>query len=188
MRLTISLTLSIIIALQFSLSIAKDILSTPPEPAGPLPTIEAPAGQTEKTEKTVPSRTETRTIAIDETETPSGFVSELSDSYLIWKDEQGNLGFGNVQYPKRDQFAIATPSNWFNVKRHPEEEGSGSQETMTSKGETDLEAVAIKFSGQYLVWKDRDGNIGFGNTQYPGTAGIEYVNIDGAWYKYKITH
>ena len=58
------------------------------------------------------------------------------------------------------------------------------QETMTGTGETDLEAVATKFSGIYLIWKDKDGNIGFGDTQYPASSGIEYINVDGAWYKY----
>jgi len=55
---------------------------------------------------------------------------------------------------------------------------------MASEDEVDIEAVASNFSEQYLVWKDKNGNIGFGNTQYPVTEDIEYVNIDGKWFKF----
>lgn len=162
----------------------KDMLSKPLSPPGLSPTAETLAGQTEKArepEDIAPSKTETQTVVLDKTETPSGLASELSNAYLVWKDEHGHLGFGNVQYPRIDGLSIATPHNWFNVKRRPKAEASSTQEIITSPGDIDMEFVASKFSDQYLVWKDRDGNIGFGDAQYPSAGDIEYVNIDGEW-------
>ena len=147
---------------------------------------EASVGQTEKAkgqQDTSPLETETRTVVIDETETPSGLVSELSNAYLVWKDEQGRLGFGNVQYPRTEGLSIATPYNWFNVKRS-EGDMSSIQENMTSAGAIDMEVVASKYSDRYLVWKDKNGNIGFGDTEYPDQKEIESVNIDGTWQKF----
>jgi len=216
-------------------------------------TIEAPDEKIQEPEDIALSKSQIQTVVIDESETPSGFVSELSNAYLVWKDEQGYLGFGNVQYPRIDGLSIATPYNWFNVnrpfeeeafdtqevmasedeidieavasyfsqqylvwkdkngnigfgnvqyprieglsiatpynwfdvKRRSEGEASSAQEIMASEDEIDIEAVASNFSEQYLVWKDKNGNIGFGNTQYPVTEDIEYVNIDGEWFKFK---
>jgi hypothetical protein len=151
------------------------------------PTAESPEGQTETTtakEDVPPLETETRTVVLDETETPSGLASELSNAYLVWKDEQGRLGFGNVQYPRSDGIAIATPYNWYNIKSRPEDETSGTKGTMTSVSDIDMEAVASKYSDRYLVWKDKSGNIGFGDTEYPDQVEIESVNIDGTWHKF----
>lgn len=166
---------------------AEDMPSKPHSPLGLPPTAGPPVGKTEKAkepEDIALSKSQIQTVVIDESETPSGLVSELSNSYLVWKDEQGYLGFGNVQYPRIDGLSIATPYNWFNVNRPFEEEASDTQEIMTSENENDIEATASYFSEQYLVWKDKNGNIGFGNTQYPVTEDIEYVNIDGEWFKF----
>ncbi len=160
--------------------LAKDTASGLP------PTAEATAGQSEKVkaqEDFGPLETETRTVVLDETETPSNLVSELSNAYLVWKDDQGRLGFGNVQYPRIEGLSIATPFNWFNVKRS-EGDMSNTQENMASAGAIDMEVIASKYSDQYLVWKDENGNIGFGDTEYPDQEKIEYVNIDGTWHKF----
>jgi hypothetical protein len=148
---------------------------------------ETPVGQTEKAkdrEDVYPLETETRTVVLDETETPSGLASDLSNAYLVWKDEQGRLGFGNVQYPRSDGIAIATPYNWYNVKSRSENATSSTKGTMTSVSDIDMDAVASKYSDQYLVWKDKSGNIGFGDTEYPDQVEIESVNIDGTWHKF----
>ncbi|UCD31209.1 MAG: hypothetical protein JSV38_10385 [Desulfobacterales bacterium] len=154
----------------------------------PLPVaqpVKAPDKKIKEPEAIAPPTSGMQTIVIDKSETPSGFVSELSNAYLVWKDEQGQLGFGNVQYPRIDGLSIATPYNWFNVIRPLDEEASDTQEIMTSEGAgIDIEAVASYFSNQYLVWKDKNGFIGFGNTQYPSTRNIEYVNIGGEWLKF----
>ena len=150
------------------------------------PLAEVSVGQIEKAKERkniALSETETRAVVIDETETPSGLVSELSNAYLVWKDEQGRLGFGNVQYPQTDMLSIATPYNWFNVKRS-EDDMSSVQENTTSAGAIDMEAVASKYSDLYLVWKDKNGNIGFSDTEYPDQEEIKYVNIDGTWHKF----
>ena len=35
--------------------------------------------------------------------------------------------------------------------------------------------------GNYLVWKDKYGNLGFGNVQYPDNAIVHYAYIQGQW-------
>ena len=166
-------------------SVDETLPQTPsPEAASVLERLaEDTSSDLPPTAKASVGQTETQTVVIDETETPSGLVSELSNAYLVWKDEQGRLGFGNVQYPRTDGLSIATPYNWFNVKRS-EGDMSSTQENMTSAGAIDLEVVASKYSDRYLVWKDKNGNIGFSDTEYPDQGEIESVNIDGSWHKF----
>ena len=32
-------------------------------------------------------------------------------------------------------------------------------------------------------WKNKDGSVGFGNIQYPEKSDIDYINVNGTWYK-----
>ena len=55
---------------------------------------------------------------------------------------------------------------------------------MATVSNIDMDAVASKYSDRYLVWKDKSGNTGFGDTEYPDQVEIESVNIAGTWYKF----
>lgn len=54
---------------------------------------------------------------------------------------------------------------------------------VTFESETEMDVVAANFSGRFLVWKNRDGTVGFGNNQYPAGGDIEYISVGGVWYK-----
>jgi len=49
-------------------------------------TTGAPDEKIQKPEDIALSKSQIQTVVIDESETPSGFVSELSNAYLVWKD------------------------------------------------------------------------------------------------------
>jgi hypothetical protein len=46
-----------------------------------------------------------------------GPVAEASRQYLVWRDDHGTLGFGNVDYPDEETLGICTDGQWFNVKK-----------------------------------------------------------------------
>jgi hypothetical protein len=152
-------------------NVAADTPAHSLSPSGLPPIAEGPVEEIERAKapnNAIRQQQKTRDeVVVAETEAPSDMVSELSNTYLVWKDADGYLGFGNVQYPIIDGLSIATPYNWFNIKRRLEEESTGWQETMVTAYDADVQEVVSKYSDQYLVWKDKHGDIGIGNTQYP---------------------
>ena len=108
-------------------------------------------------------------------------ASELGSKYFVWKDEQV-LGFGNVGYPARTRVSVYQSDGWVNIERPapPAEAGKG-EEYKTEEGKS--AEVAPELSTRYLVWKDQDGTIGFGNVEYPETKNISHVHVSGSWEK-----
>jgi hypothetical protein len=129
-----------------------------------------------------------RTNSEDEFVSPEGaspetVPSEISAQYLVWKDELGNLGFGNVAYPGTGQVSAYEEDGWIGVERPalPPVPDSGKVYEVPEGPSPEL--VASEISTRYLVWKDEQGNLGFGNVVYPGTKDISYVHVDGNWEK-----
>jgi hypothetical protein len=114
-----------------------------------------------------------------------GFLSTgLAGSYLAWRDAQGAIGFGNVQYPEKKNLLLYTDSKWEpvtpidqSVTATVPEELSGSVE---KAGERPKQ-VAERFGRRYLAWKDKNGAIGIGNVQYPDPGDIAYIYVNGSW-------
>jgi hypothetical protein len=108
-------------------------------------------------------------------------ASELGSQYFVWKDEQV-LGFGNVGYPARARVSVYQSDGWVNIERPapPAEAGKG-EEYKTEEGKS--AEVAPELSTRYLVWKDQDGTLGFGNVEYPETKNISHVHVSGSWEK-----
>jgi len=134
-------------------------------------------------------RIEPRIVVEDEAKSPSGLAAAVSDTYLVWRDSEGNLGIGNVQYPDADRFSVVTRDKWFNVTRKP----AFDAETQTDKTKAqpasgeggDILAMGAK-SG-YMTWKDKNGNIGFGNVQYPVSGDPVSIYVDGKWQSFNDT-
>lgn len=94
-------------------------------------------------------------------------AAKLKDGYLVWKDDHGTVGFGNVQYPDRHLAAVFQADAWLAVEMAPvltENVGKDNEESPEKKS---LEKIATEMGNQYLVWKDNHGTVGFGNVQYP---------------------
>jgi len=107
-------------------------------------------------------------------------AAKLKDGYLVWKDNQGNVGFGNVQYPERHVTAVFQTDAWLAVEREPVLSKTVSEDKGESPEKKSLETIATEIGNQYLVWKDNQGNVGFGNVQYP-EKGLASVLQSSEW-------
>lgn len=114
---------------------------------------------------------------------PERIAAEFSGKYLVWRDGQGNLGFGNVEAPRQEPVSVYETDTWIAVEKAPvlpdKEPGAA---RLASKSRSPG-SVAPDLGHRYLVWKDREGNLGFGNVEYPEERSISYVNINGKWEK-----
>ena len=108
-------------------------------------------------------------------------VSELGNRFLVWKDKQGTLGFGNVQYPEKNLKAVFHTDGWINTEQAHVPEEPSVVKNPGAQGEKSSESLAAAFSTRYLVWKDKHGTLGFGNVQYPKTNAISGIHVNGTW-------
>ena len=65
----------------------------------------------------------------------------------------------------------------------PETKEPAEKKIMTYQSETGIDIIASGLSSEFLVWKTKDGAVGFGNIQYPEKSDIDYINVNGTWYK-----
>lgn len=120
---------------------------------------------------------------LKETENEMDFENKISRKYLVWKDNNGVRGFGNVQYPHIAKISIYSDGKCYDVKRSATTKKTLASDEKSSGNKRNLDVIASEQSGKYLVWKDKKGTLGFGNLQYPDKKDIAYVNIDGKWQK-----
>ena len=89
------------------------------------------------------------------------YLQRVQGNLLVWKNDDGSLGFGNVQYPSSEKMTIYDNEEWVQVRQR--------------KADTQIEFAAWKpqverpIQGNFLVWKNDDGSLGFGNVQYPSS-------------------
>lgn len=122
-------------------------------------------------------------VSMVEGEIGLGIPSDVSQKFLVWRDKNGVLGFGNVIYPNTETITIYDNGNWVNIKKPPLQQApTGSETAPDTKGKR-TEEIASDYSKKYLVWKDKKGNIGVGNVQYPGIENISYIYVNGNWQK-----
>jgi hypothetical protein len=137
-----------------------------------------------KEEKTMPTRLiEPEFALIKETEFEQGFENEISRKFLVWKDDKGVIGFGNVQYPHVSKLSIYSDGKRYELQRS----SRGQKISMSDEGraafKSDLDVFASAQSKEYLVWKNKNGSLGFGNLQYPQNKDVVYINVGGTWRK-----
>lgn len=131
------------------------------------------------------SRAKPETISIIDSEIASGIASDVTQRFLVWKDKNGTLGFGNVNYPSADRLAITTLGKWYNVKRQaPEKEKPIALAAESGKKKRTLDQIAADLSERALVWKDSNGIIGFGDVEYPNVDRLA-VSTGDRWYNLK---
>jgi Tfp pilus assembly protein PilE len=121
---------------------------------------------------------------IRETEIKQGFENEISRKVLVWKDDKGVTGFGNIQYPRVSKLTIYNEGRRYDLQRSSygmQKYSESYNESLTFK--RDLDAVAASQSREHLVWKNRNGTLGFGNLQYPENKDVVYINVGGTWQK-----
>jgi len=123
-------------------------------------------------------------VSMVEGEIGHGISSNVSKKFLVWRDKNGVLGFGNVIYPDTQTITIYKDGNWVNIKKPvPQKAAATTSDTTPDKKGKRAEKIASDYSKKYLVWKDKKGNIGVGNVQYPGIDNISYICVNGNWQK-----
>lgn len=135
----------------------------------------------EAPEPVAPIRVEPRTVEVDETERPSEFADSVSRSYLVWRDAEGHMGYGNVQYPRKERVSIAASGNWVHITRRPDAVLSAAEQEAAAKSKLEDDVSSLGIHGNYLAWKNKNGVIGFGNVQLPDPQEIAFILVDGRW-------
>jgi len=121
-------------------------------------------------------------VTVVKEEIAPGIDSRLGGAYLVWKDENGRLGFGNVDYPSSYRLSVYSDGAYQNVRRPQPLQVKSNLAEVLGKQKTKDE-IASSMSSQILVWKNKDGTLGFGNVDYPKGDNVTYVNVGGEWEK-----
>lgn len=111
-------------------------------------------------------------------------AADISQSYLVWKNQDGSIGVGNTQYPERGCLEVASRSGWSVLEPEPlsgQDEPTGVQSEGSISQDDKL--LTAGTAGHYLVWRDKNGQIGFGNVEYPEFTDIDSVHTGGGWQK-----
>jgi len=121
---------------------------------------------------------------IREAEIEPGFENDISYKCLVWKDDKGVLGFGNVQYPRSPRLSIYNDGKRYDLKRFSYVNGKAPvSEKEAAAIKMDADSAAASQNKEYLLWKNRNGALGFGNIQYPEKKDTILINVEGAWQK-----
>ncbi|MEJ2639269.1 MAG: hypothetical protein P8010_06810 [Desulfosarcinaceae bacterium] len=102
-------------------------------------------------------------------------------SLIVWRDTQGLIGFGNVQYPQSDAVEQYEAGRWTalsNVRNIQDDVAEGALPAPTEP--QDIDHIAARNSGDYMVWQDEAGRVGFSNVQYPQEKAIQQYQA-GEW-------
>ncbi|MBW1866608.1 MAG: hypothetical protein JRI38_02525 [Deltaproteobacteria bacterium] len=118
-----------------------------------------------------------------ETGSASPMASALSNKYLVWKDKNGNLGFGNINYPDKKNISICTADKWLTLAktRLPAVGRKQGSEIMTALQQNQNSAIGR--NRRFLVWKNKQGILGFGNVDYPSREQVSLIYANGDWQK-----
>ena len=113
-------------------------------------------------------------------------AADISRQYLVWKNKDGSIGIGDTQYPERERLEVASTGGWAVITEEPLPEKSSrvaSPAPQEAEIQLDERLLTAGISGQYLMWKDKNGQIGFGNVEYPELRNVAYVHTGGSWQK-----
>lgn len=132
-------------------------------------------------EEPVSSGTEIETLK--KVPDPEGVASRFSGNYLVWKDKQGAVGFGDVEYPELEELKVGTGTGWETKTTRSQEQAESMKLAVAGEQKKDMDGIAKSLSGNYLVWKDKNGTVGFGNVEYPGPSDVSYIRDNEGWQK-----
>ncbi len=113
------------------------------------------------------------------------YVERVGDNLLVWKQEDGTIAFGNVQYPYSEEMIIYDQGEWIQIHHrspNPETKAETTQARVEKKATVDRLAAA--YSDRFLVWKDPEGTAYLGNVQYPNRPNIQ-IHVAGSWQSAK---
>ncbi len=112
-----------------------------------------------------------------------GQASDEAGNYWIWQDDKGQRGYGNMELPGGKNIKIFNNKEWIDLKEIQSELPSITQVSGPAEPKRLPAEIAAEYSNRYFVWKDKKGNLGYGNIQYPGEHEIDSICVDGNWQK-----
>ncbi len=110
-------------------------------------------------------------------------ASTLSKKYLVWKDKNGNLGFGNINYPDEKNISICTSDKWLTLAKTKLPAAGQKHENEIMLALRQKQTSAVEHNRRFLVWKNKQGVLGFGNVDYPDRENVSLVYTEGDWQK-----
>jgi hypothetical protein len=110
-------------------------------------------------------------------------ASTLSNRYLVWKNKNGNLGFGNINYPDQKNIAICTSDRWLTLAKTRRPAASRKQGSEIISNPEQNQTSVMAHNRGLLVWKNKQGVLGFGNVDYPSHDQISLIYANGDWQK-----
>ncbi len=110
-------------------------------------------------------------------------AATLSNRFLVWKDKNGTLGFGNINYPDKKNIAICTSDKWMTLAKTRRPAASRKQGSETISTPEQNQTPDMAHNRGVLVWKTKQGVLGFGNVDYPNHDQAFLVYADGDWQK-----
>jgi hypothetical protein len=113
------------------------------------------------------------------------FVERVKGSLLVWKKEDGTLGFGNVQYPNSEEMIIYDKGEWIQIRQlSPLPEIKATTLSAGVDKVSTVDRLAAAYSDRFLVWKDPEGAAYLSNVQYSNNQNIQ-IHIEGSWQSAK---
>lgn len=109
------------------------------------------------------------------------YVERVRGNLLVWKQEDGTIAFGNVQYPYSEEMIIYDQGEWIQIHHRspdPEIKAESTQARVEKKAIVDR--LAASYSDRFLVWKDPEGMAHLSNVQYPNRQNIQ-IHVAGSW-------
>jgi hypothetical protein len=104
-----------------------------------------------------------------------------AQNLIVWRDSHGLIGYGNVQYPQSEEVEQYEAGQWkalSNLQNSPDKVAGETLPAPTAPPGVD--AIAAQNSGDYMVWQDEAGHVGFSNVQYPQEKAIHQYQA-GEW-------
>jgi hypothetical protein len=150
----------------------------------------APSASAARSETSPPSMKEPHivgpeVVAVLEAKEEENSLCGKKDGYLVWRSDDGSIGFGNVQYPLQEQVTIYESGMWVKIKyRAAEAWGKPQSLAPAADPQSGLKHVATANRDGYLLWKDRKGHIGYSNVQYPEIEQVTQIWLNGSWFAY----
>jgi hypothetical protein len=89
--------------------------------------------------KPTKSSTKRESLSTEELSEKEHFIDRVRGGFLVWKNNDGTLGFGNVQYPISDKMTIYDGSKWVQIHRR----GSSSKAGMAN-GRTQADKTTVR--------------------------------------------
>jgi hypothetical protein len=113
------------------------------------------------------------------------YVERVRGNLLVWKQEDGSIAFGNVQYPNSEKMIIYDQGEWVQIRhRSPDPETRAETSPIRVEKKATVDRLAAAYSDRFLVWKDPAGTAYLGNVQYPNRQNIQ-IHVDGNWQSAK---